>query len=340
MIIQNAILSATIHAPSGKTLSIGGDKVHAFVIDRSRFDAEFITQAQKNGAELFVESKLTKAISTANGIAVQMEQLTKSSELTCDLLIGADGARSLVRDAFQFPPPQESLNGMGADITDVSLDPTRVEIFLGNEIAPGFFAWIIPTNKNSTTARVGVCITKHAQHPLKQYFTSLFTNPVSAQFLQNAHITTHHAGSIPLGPLKKTTAAHVMLVGDAAAQVKPSSGGGLYPGLFCAKFCSSVAIDALRKKEFTMQILKQYHTLWNIGIGRELRVGMRFRSIYTRLNDNQLNSVLGKFNNPKTIEAINTYGDIDYPSKLVFPVFKTAPSLLRFLPLLTKSANL
>ena len=63
-------------------------------------------------------------------------------------------------------------------------------------------------------------------------------------------------GTIPLGPLKKTVDDHVMLVGDAAAQVKPTSGGGIYPGLLCATQCAIVAEEAVQKQQFDGAIPK------------------------------------------------------------------------------------
>jgi hypothetical protein len=63
---------------------------------------------------------------------------------------------------------------------------------------------------------------------------------------------------------------------------------------------------------------------------------MRFRRIFTRLSDSQFNKYLEKLNTQKAIDAINTSGDIDYPSRLAFPLLKAAPSLLTLAPGLLK----
>ena len=337
-IIHNSITCAQIHAPSGKTLSIGDKTLRALVIDRPRFDAGMIAQAEKEGAEIFYKTKLIHAQKTTKNIDIQVEQENQIHHFSCDLLIGADGAHSTIRKMFHFPHPTEMLRGMGAEITNVNLDPTQVEIFVGNHLAPGFFAWIIPTNKAGTSARVGVCISSYAAFPVKHYFSNLFTNSISSSYLSDAHITRYYAGSIPLGPLKTTVSDRVMLVGDAAAQVKPTSGGGLYPGLLCARHCADVAIETFTKQKFTKQYLKKYHVLWTADIGRELQLGMRFRHIYTRLTDEHFDKYIEKLGTPKTINTINKYGDIDYPSKLALPLLKTTPSLLRLLPLFSKKS--
>jgi hypothetical protein len=63
---------------------------------------------------------------------------------------------------------------------------------------------------------------------------------------------------------------------------------------------------------------------------------MQFRKIFTRLTDEHLNKYLEKLNNHKTIEIINTYGDIDYPSRLALPLIRTSPSLLSLVPVILR----
>ncbi|MCK5031717.1 MAG: hypothetical protein KAR64_09640, partial [Thermoplasmatales archaeon] len=136
--------------------------------------------------------------------------------------------------------------------------------------------------------------------------------------------------------LKKTHTSNVMLVGDAAAQVKPTSGGGIYSGLLCGSYCSSVAIEALQKNNFASQFLKKYHKLWSTDIGRELYLGMKFRKLFKSLTDLQMNKYIEKFQKQKITEIISKHGDIDYPSKLVKPLLKQTPSLIRLLPSIIK----
>lgn len=327
-LIQNEIYGACIHAPSGATLTVGGDKVHALVINRKRFDETLTRNAQTAGAVLFVDHKVVSAKQQENHVALTIQYGEKVVPVRCKLLIGADGSQSTMRKNFRFPHPAEMLHGIGAELADTTLDPHIVHIFVGNNIAPGFFAWIIPTNTQGTTVRIGLAVKTHSKHPLQQYFTTLLKQPL----LQHATITKQFGGAIPLGPLKKTVDAHVLLVGDAAAQTKPTSGGGLYPGLLCATHCARVANEALQNNQFTIQFLRRYHTAWSKDIGRELALGMRFRSIFSHLNDKQFTKYIEKLNNPKTIDVINIHGNIDYPSRLVIPLLKTLPSLLSLAP--------
>jgi len=331
-ITQNKIYGAIIHSPSGSTLTIGGDGVHGLVINRKKFDKNIAQKTQKAGVNLSVEHKIVSVKKQENHITLTIQQNEQTLTVQCNILIGADGPHSSIRKIFGFPNPIEMLQGIGAELSDTTLDPRFVHIFVGHSIAPDFFAWIIPTNIHGTTARIGLCIKKQNNYPLQHYFSALLQQPL----LQGTTVMKRFGGTIPLGPLKKTVDDHVMLVGDAAAQVKPTSGGGIYSGLLCATQCAIVAEEAVQYQQFDREFLKQYHRRWTNEIGRELSLGMRFRKIFTSLTDEQLNKYLEKLNNKKTIDIINTHGDIDYPSRLALPLIRTSPSLLSLVPAMLK----
>lgn len=327
-IVQNEIYGAHIHSPSGELLTIGGDRVHAFAINRPQFDKTIINDAKDRNVEIHLESKVTVAKKESNQIKLKIDQKENEKQIKCSLLIGADGPHSSIRDTFQFPQPTEFLKGTGAEVTNTNLDQKFVEIFLGRDIAPGFFAWVIPINKEGSEARVGLCIDENSKKTLKQCFTTL----MKTKQLRNATINRRIGGSIPLGPLSNTSQSNIMLIGDAAAQVKPTSGGGLYPGLLCAQYCSSVAVEALESNNITDRFLKKYHTLWSKKIGRELSLGMRFRAIFRNLQDKQLDKYIERLNEKEVINIICKHGDIDFPSNLVIPLLKKKPSLLKLMP--------
>lgn len=157
------------------------------------------------------------------------------------------------------------------------------------------------------------------------------SQPHVASYLESTSVSSYMAGLIPLGVLPQTTADNIMLVGDAASQVKPTSGGGIYTGLVCANHCISIAQNAIENHTLTDLYLQTYHKNWTKDIGKELSMGMRFRHIFTNLDDDHLDKYLQKLNKPKIIDIINAHGDIDHPSNLVLPLMKQAPSLAKLL---------
>ncbi len=332
-VVQNTIKGAHIHSPSNHILIVGGDRIHAFAINRSAFDKQILQGAQKKGAAIFSNHKITAAQRQKDTILLATSQ---DDEYSCKLVVGADGPHSKIRSRFALPQPKELLQGIGAELVDTSLDSDFVEIFVGNTIAPGFFAWIIPTNHKGTLARAGLCVAAKAPHPPKHYLSSLLQHESALPFLEHATVSNYMGGMIPLGPLSKTYDNNILLVGDAAAQVKPASGGGIYPGLLCAQHCAAVAQDAINSNNFTGKFLKKYHKKWHEDIGKELNLGMKFRTIFTKLTDNQFDKYIKKFQQQDIADIISTHGDIDYPSKLIKPLLKKAPTLLTLLPKMLK----
>jgi len=327
--IQNKIKGANIHSPSDKILTIGGDKVHALVINRTLFDQEITKNSEKKGVNLYLKNKLLSINRKKNFVEFKTSH---NENIRCKLLIGADGPKSKIRQWSNLPEPIEYLRGIGAEIKKTNLNSEFVEIFLGKKIAPGFFAWIIPTNKKGTKARIGLCIDENAKYSPKYYFENFLKN----NYLKNAIVTKHIGGIIPLGVLKKTYDENIMVVGDAAAQVKPTSGGGIYPGLLCGSFCSNIAINALENNNFSESFLKKYHKEWTSEYGRDLNFGMRFRRRFKNLSDKQFDKYIEILSNQKIIDTISSYGDIDYPSKLVKPLLKKLPTILKLMSVSNK----
>ncbi len=327
-IVQNSIKKANIHSPTGHILSIGSEKIQAYRIDRAAFDTYLVNEAKKNGAAVLTSEKVISIQKNTQNIDVETLQ---GLHLRAEIVIGADGPYSRVRDAFGFPRPKELLRGIGAQILDTHLDSSSVEIFVGTHIAPGFFAWIIPTNQKGTSAYVGLCVQKNSIHPPTTYLKHLFTNSLASNYLSDATIEYQTGGVIPLGPLEQTTDERILLVGDAAAQVKPTSGGGIYPGLLCARHCAHTVYEALCKQQYDAQFLRRYHEAWKQDIGKELSRGMYFRKLFARLSDAQFDKYIKKFQQDSIRDIISEHGDIDYPSRLVKPLLKKTPSLLRLL---------
>jgi len=323
-IVLRAIRGGIIHAPDGFRMEIEAPEPRAYVLDRAAFDRELARRARRAGAEIWTgvravglhinidigRDRANHAPTLELHVRHGAEQLT----LAATLLIGADGAEGRVARWAGLGPPRELIYTLQAEVAYRLGDGSRVEVFLGERTAPGFFAWAVPAGAGR--ARIG--LGSPVRRNLRDHFVRLLER------FGNPPILEVHGGVIPLGPPARTVAEdeHILLVGDAAAQVKPTSGGGLYTGLVCARFAGEVAAEAVKRGELSPNILQEYERRWRAAIGRELELGLLARRVFTKMDDASLSGLIRGLAHPEILAIIEQYGDIDYPSRLLKELLK------------------
>ncbi len=301
--VLNKMKGAFVYAPNGEELCVQGKEVKAYVIDRKIFDRALVERSLDAGVDMLLK---TRFIGMEKGKITVMSNGGKK-EIYADIVIGADGIQGSVARAAGLPRCEKFLSGIQFEAPYAAKDPEFVEIFTGNEIAPGFFAWAVPFNG---LARIGLA--KNPGLPARHYLENLLKHPVVSSRYTGSR-TEFVLGGIPLGPPKKTATDGVMLVGDAAGQVKPTSGGGIYMGAVCARIAGEVAARASRKET----LLEEYEKRWRSAVERELSIGMRIHKSLGKLSDENLNEFISFLNKPKIREIITDYGDMDHPSVLL-----------------------
>lgn len=323
--IVNEVRGAEIYSPKGRRIRIDAHRVEAVVVDRAKFDRAIVTHAIKQGARTLLGTKALAGRYADGGVEVVVDRDGRQQTLTARILIGADGVQSVVAKWFRILRPKHVLPGFECEMTGVEGDPAFVKLFIGNGIAPGFFGWIIPAGDGR--GRVGLCLKEGNAFA---YYERLVGEGPARPFVKNAQPLLYIAGGIPVGFPRRTYADHVMIVGDAACQVKGTSGGGIYSGLRCAVQCAEVAVAALEKGDFSAKQMRRYHKAWIRLVGKELRKDLAIFESYATLTDRQFEDIFDLFGNPAMIELIETYGDIDFPSKLGWRLLREEPRLLKY----------
>ncbi len=320
--ILNEVKGANIFSPAGNKLAIGTEKVQAKIIDRSKFDSMIMDDALNKGAELITGHRVSGLV-----MGETCEVTVGDRTLKSKLIIGADGAKSNIRSWLGLEEPAYYLNGFGADIENVQMEQDKVNVFFGSQLAPNFFAWMIPAGN---VVRVGLCM-REGQDTVYHYFKKLFeSGSPAAPLLEGGQVTKTYAGIIPLGLPSKTYADRGMIVGDAASHVKATSGGGIYPGLVCAQHCAQTAIEALEAEDTSEKMLANYQKEWLKGIGDELKKDIMIHKVFASLTDAQVEDVFNMVSDEETLAIINRVGDIDYPSRLGWMLLKREPKLLKY----------
>lgn len=321
--VINTITGLKLFFPGGRMLEIPTDEPKAMVIDRRRFDELLSSRAVDRGARLMTGHRFKGFERIPGGLKVTLEGPEGLACVETPLLVGADGCRSSVAREAGLGPCMEVVRGIQVEL-DVRLeDQGKVEVYLGNKVAPGFFAWVLPCGD---TARIGLGVSNGHGAP-SGYLSAL----LKRRGLDGTRRTALVSGAIPIGPPKRTVADNVLLVGDAAAQVKPLSGGGILLGMRSAKVAAAVAEASVANGDLSARSLSAYEEGWKADVGKEVERGMLIRKIFVGMTDKKLDEI-GRMMDREDVRSILATGDIDYPSRLAAPMIKALPSLLKFSP--------
>ena len=322
-----ALRGARFHFPFKTVVDFRSKDVKAFVVDRQVFDQRCAEIATDAGAKILMSSRLIKAIVRREGVDARFQRDGTSEKCLAGLIVGADGYKSRVSEIAGLPPARERIKGIQVDL-DIEDRSDVLDVHVGSKVAPGFFAWRIPCGD---FVRVGVCISE-GNGPPSQYLRSL----LKRLELEDAKVLDRISGVIPIGFPPRTYADRTMLIGDAAGQAKPLSGGGLYTGMTAATIAAGVALAALQEGDLSAERLSEYQRKWKEEIGRELERGYLMRKAYLRLSDKRLEA-LGRTLDRSEVKEVLSSGDIDFPSLLAPRIIKAAPKLLRFAPQVLRS---
>jgi digeranylgeranylglycerophospholipid reductase len=340
--VFNSVRGAFVHAPDGQCLSIDGKRTKAYVVSRKNFDRNLAVMAVEEGVELFLRTRaigLEKEIHGAgkgekkksSPVKLKILKNGRFETISTSIVIGADGVKSRIASYAGLEKSARVLPGIQIEAPYASADSDFVELFPGS-LAPGFFAWTVPVNEK--VSRIGLALEpglacKNNQvggSPLFYLEKFLCSTPhVKARY--SGGMLDFVVGGIPIGPPERTFADGVLLVGDAAGQAKPTSAGGVYTGAFAAKIAGKVAADAALERDNSAQRLSEYDLLWRKGLGKELDIGMKIHDYMGRLEDKQLNDLIGSLNTPSILKIITEYGDMDHPSILMKKLMFSGNSL-------------
>lgn len=329
--VRTPVRGASVFGPSLESITFKAPSPRAFVIDRAGLDVFLADAAARAGAEIETSAQFSSLDGESDDrLTVRLRGPDGSAEeVRPRLVIGADGVASSVARAFRLRRPIEVLPAFEAEFPESPGDPDSVEVYLGRTFAPGLFGWWIPDGSGG--ARVGLAANADGTSA-RAYFEHLLEYLARRFGKRLANPTAYLVSGIPIGMVPRTHARRALLVGDAAAQVKPLSGGGIFTGMRCAEIAAEVAHRALAANDLSEGALAEYDRRWRAELGEEFRRALYLRRLFTRLSDAELDRVVHALKGAHLAATIVAFGDIDFPTHVARELLRESPGLVRLLP--------
>jgi digeranylgeranylglycerophospholipid reductase len=293
-IVENTFKGATFHSPHRREFSVRFKTPVTCVVNRALFDKFIAEKAEEAGARFFLGSRVESLV-VENGFVkgVVVKQKGVTSRWKTKIVVDAEGISARLSRQAGLPSPNRSaiVKGVETEVEDVrDVQQDMVEVFLGRNYAPGFFAWLIP--KADGKAKVGLAT--RTGNPKELLQKLMLKHPVASGKLRTARTlqTIFHPVTLG-GPIPKTYSNGFLVVGDAASQVKPTTGGGVVLELTCAGIAAGVADEALRRSDLSSGFLREYQRRCEAALGFDMRAMLRVRGMLDALSDRQLDNVIG-----------------------------------------------
>ncbi len=274
--------SARLFSPSGKLLQLYRQEPQAAVVDRPAFNLALATRAQDRGVEYVLSSPVRSIEFGDNSVRVEAVRQGETLYFEARAVVIATGFNPGLVEELGLGGFTDSVTGVQAEVEAIAVD--EVEVYCGQEIAPSFFAWLVPTSPQR--ALVGLLSRRSPGIYLKRFMASLLTEGK----IVSAEVDLRYGG-VPLKPLPKTYGDRLLVVGTAAGQVKPTTGGGIYFGLLSADIAAGTLNRALEADALSARDLAGYQHAWKRKLGRELRTGYWARKAYEMLSDKQIDRI-------------------------------------------------
>jgi len=267
--------------PSGECVEL---RSPGYMLNRSMFDKELAMKAADNGAEV----RINTLCNSKKGEAIFVNENDKKMGVAAKVIIGADGPKSTVGKWINSVNT-DFIIGMQYSIPLVSiLDFT--EIYFNQDFFCGY-GWLFPKGKSANVG-VGIrydSIVKNDKSLCNILMKFVKTLKKNGKIKNNPFFTT--SGLIPVGGPLNTVKDNIMLVGDAAGQTHPITGGGIAQAVICGKIAGRIASQAIQKENIEM--LKKYEKEWKDIFGAQLERA-RSKRQFLESNWNNLDNIIKK----------------------------------------------
>ncbi len=322
--IANNMDGARIFSPDGTKVTLAAEMAGnetGYVLYRDIFDQELARGAVRAGAGLMLNTRAVDIIKENGKIkGVKAKHFDEEIDIRADVVVGADGVESKVGRWGGIKTtlkPKDLETCAQYTLTGIDVDRAYCDFYLGKKIAPGGYVWVFPKGKD--VANVGIGILASLSTPgLATKLLDKFIN--SHPELKKGEPVRFLAGAVSVCEPYESVRDNLLLVGDAARQVDPITGGGLMASIEAGKIAGETIGKAVEKQKFDKEILSEYEKAAEEAFYKKLKRNYMVKEIMLGFEDKTLNMLADSLKNVK-FDEVSTLG-------LVKAMVSKHPSLL------------
>ncbi len=323
-------------APNGKGVDIAfpkpkGNLPIGFISRRMDFDNFLFNQLKgSKNAEIWQNAELKDAeYDTDGGVTLTINHNGSERKIATKLVIGSDGARSVVKRKLQgFEQDDDHYcGGIRAYYNNVGglHEQNYLELHFMKELLPGYF-WIFPLPGGAANVGMGMLSRdiKKKKVNLRKEMLSIFENhPVMKKRFANATLDGNIVGwGLPFGSKKRQLSGNnYILTGDAASLIDPFTGEGVGNAVVSGLVASRMAKKAIEAEDYSKEFLSEYDSIMYQKLWNELKLShtMQKLTTYPWL----FNFVVNRINASKALQDVftNMFTDLELRAKMENPLF-------------------
>jgi geranylgeranyl reductase family protein len=316
--ILNELTTAKVLSPAGREVFYRTGAVEAVVVDRAQFDARLAEQAEQAGARIVRGVRAAAMRCDTQGVFVN---LVGHPSISARAAVLACGGKYALHRQLGFGLPSLFLHTAQAELP--ASRPQDVELHFGRDIAPKGFAWAVPVwRQDRSYARVGVMCEADAP----RYFRRMVERQRQTWGLQVEAGCQPRQKILPLTAIPRTYADRVLVVGDAAGLVKPTTGGGIYYSLLSAKLAADVLVTALNRNDLSSSTLAEYERRWRARLGSELSAQLSLRTLAQQMSDGDIEKLFELARTDGVMPIVRRTASFNRHRKLILALFKHPPA--------------
>ncbi len=297
-------------SPSGSSILYDHPTSFACVVDRERFDGALAREARSAGAEIETGVRVDDVRVEPDRVEAEAQAADGDpAGYAARFLILAGGVDHSLQKRIGLGYAREYLHGAQVE-TDVAHDDVTT-LMVGREAAPGGFAWSVPAGPGRV--RIGLVSRRACRPQLERIIDKVLGDGAA-----RPNPGTIKARPIAQGLLDRTCGDRVVAIGEAAGQVKTTTGGGIAFGLLGAEIAADVVGECFKRDAFRAADLAPYEERWRRALRKEIVYGRRARLVCGRLSDAQVESLFRLARVDGIIPIIRSTADFDRHSGLLF----------------------